>query len=220
MRLLLTSNGIADAQVAGALTQLLDRDIGDARIAFIPTAANLEEDGMAWLVDDLYHFRSYEPKLLDIVELTALDTAAVTRRLNRADVIVVGGGDTYHLLTWLERHGLREGLPALLRDRVYVGISAGSIVTSPHLGISSESTLWGDLGGKGDPWLPGLGLVDFYFRPHLGSQDFPTSQEDVLERVAPEMPGRLYAADDNAALLVVDGVVTEVGSGRVLTYPK
>lgn len=74
----------------------------------------------------------------------------------------------------------------------------------------------GKLGGKGDPLRPGLGFVDFYFRPHLDSPEFPTSQRPALAAVSAHLDRPLHAADDLAALVVTDGEVAPVGSGEVL----
>jgi dipeptidase E len=102
---------------------------------------------------------------------------------------VVGGGPAYKVKDWCDRHGVAEYLPDLLPERVYVGISAGSMLTNPHLAMSTSSSLWGELGEDEDPWRPGFGFVDFYVRPHLDHPDFPSSRESVVPQAAAKMPG-------------------------------
>ncbi len=218
VRMLLTSQGLTNGTLISELRELLGKDFSDASLAFVPTAAlHLDED-LGFLVDDLVRFRDLWVKFFDIVELTALSSEDVRRRLTRADIVVVEGGHAYRLQEWFARHDIGSYLPEFLRDRVYVGISAGSMLMTPHLATSSASTLWGDLGGPEDPWRPGLALVDFYVRPHLDNPDFPTSQEPVVAAVAPLLPGTLYAVDDASALRVTADGVSAVGEGRVLTY--
>ncbi len=221
VKLLLTSNGMDNPTLVRELRELTGRDFADLTVALIPTAATFQDSDKSRFLDDLTRFRDLRWGLFDLVELTALSAAEVRRRLTRADVIVVGGGEAYPLQDWVDHHDIAGYLPGLLEERVYVGISAGSMLATPHLALSSASDLWGELGEGEDPWRPGLGLVDFYVRPHLDDPAFPTSREATIAQVAASLPRRLYAVDEASALRVVDGEVRVVGEGRVLTFdPK
>ena len=54
-------------------------------------------------------------------------------RSEEADALLVFGGDVLYLSRWMRESGLADLLPSL-RETVYVGVSAGSMVTAPMFG--------------------------------------------------------------------------------------
>ena len=50
--------------------------------------------------------------------------------VQEADALLVHGDDVLYLARWMRESGLAKLLP-LLRETVYVGVSAGSMVTAP-----------------------------------------------------------------------------------------
>ncbi len=61
-----------------------------------------------------------------------------TRDLKYADVLFFSGGDSTHLMRWINESGLKELLPELLKNKVWVGVSAGSIVTLSTIALSNK----------------------------------------------------------------------------------
>lgn len=210
MDLLLTSSGLSNESIKDAVRRLVN---GPVRFAFIPTAANVEEGGKEWLIQDLVNCR--EVGSVDVVDISALPRDVWLPRLEAANVLVFGGGSTVHLMGWLDRSGLAEDLPLLLGTRLYVGISAGSIVTAKTLAASSEFLYYDS---DADQGVPGLGLVDFHIRPHLNSPDFPKVRDEHLRDVARQLDGTLYALDDQSAVLVSEGDVDVISEGQWLRY--
>lgn len=137
MHLLLTSAGLTNPAITAALNQLIKsktgKDPSEAKIAFIPTAANVEAGDKGWLINDLHNLSSQGYQAVDIVDISALRPELWTPRLEAADVLFFGGGNTFHLMHWLQQSGLDEQLSELLRTRVYAGISAGSCVAGPTI---------------------------------------------------------------------------------------
>src|SRR3954467_921004 len=125
--MLLTSAGLNTASIVAALTDLTRRPLAECTAAAIPTAANVIDGDKGWLINDYANLQKAGFAEVDIVDASAVDREVWSARLESADVFVVTGGDTTHLLSWLRRSGLADALPALLQDRVYVGISAGSM---------------------------------------------------------------------------------------------
>lgn len=207
MRLLLTSAGLSTPALVAALEELARCPVADLRIAVIPTAANVIDGDKGWLINDYVTLQRAGFAQVDIVDISALDASAWWPRLCAADVLVTTGGDTTHLLRWLRESGLSARLPELLAERVYVGISAGSMVTGPHLSLSmSEKPRPED--------SVGLGLVDFLIQPHLGSPFFPMSDEARLRDAAASFAETVYGLDDDTAVRVDGDTVDVVGSGR------
>ena len=120
MKLMLTSAGVTNKSLENALKQLVK---GKIKMAFIPTAANIEEGDKDWLITDLNNCRKLGE--VDIVDISALEKDVWLSRLEKANVIFVGGGNTVYLMVCVLKSGLDKELKELLKTRVYVGISAG-----------------------------------------------------------------------------------------------
>lgn len=54
-------------------------------------------------------------------------------RIQETDALLVGGGDALYLCHWMRQSGLVDLLPSL-REKVYVGVSGGSMVMGPNIG--------------------------------------------------------------------------------------
>ena len=96
-------------------------------------------------------------KSLGVLELTALpsiDEELWVPLVQETDVLLVNGGDALYLCHWMRQSGLADLLPSL-RETVYVGLSAGSMVMTPSIG--EDFVGWKPPTG-GDQTL---GLVDF-----------------------------------------------------------
>ena len=75
-------------------------------------------------------------KSVGVLELTALpsiDEGAWVSLVQETDVLLVNGGDALYLCHWMRQSGLADLLPSL-RDTVWVGLSAGSMVMTPRIG--------------------------------------------------------------------------------------
>ncbi len=209
MKLLLTSNGISNASLANALKKFVKRHI---KIAFIPTAANTVDEEKGWLIDDLNNCKNLGA--VDIVDISALPKKIWLPRLKKANVIVVGGGSPSYLIKCIVSSSLKNELPKLLKRRIYVGISAGSIIMSKTIQVSSEF-LYGDE----EKTIPkGLGFIDFNIRPHLNSTHFPKVRDKNLKKLARKLDGDLYAIDDNSAVLVNGNKIEVISEGKWRIY--
>lgn len=218
MKLLLTSGGLTNASIAKELFELVGKKPEETTLAFIPTAANVEDGGKEWLIDNLYNIKQQNFKCIDIVDISALPKEIWLPRLEAADVLFFSGGNTSHLMYWLEKSGLAKLLPDLLKTRVYVGISAGSIVTAPSLALSNkDKKLYYEekFGYRGEK---ALGFIDFHIRPHLNSPHFPNVRKKFLREIAREIKEPIYALDDQSAVKVVDGKVEIVSEGEYLIF--
>ena len=217
LRLLLTSAGIKNPSIHGALVELLGKPIAESGALCIPTAAYGHP--MAGPGPGVWRFisgRSAEPmcelgwQSLGVLELTALPSIDRERWVpwvREADVLLVNGGDALYLAYWMQQSGLADLLPSL-RETVYVGLSAGSMVMTPRIG--EDFVGWTPpAGGDG-----ALGIVGFSIFPHLDHEDLPENTMADAERWAAGLGGPAYAIDDQTAIKVVDGVVNVVSEGH------
>jgi dipeptidase E len=210
MKLLLTSAGIKNNSIHNALVDLLGKPIAECSALCIPTAIYPFPGGpsMAYRFisgSTANHMCELGWKSLGVLELTALPSIKAeywTAAVQETDAQLVNGGDVLYLCRWMRESGLADllRLPRPeLHETVYVGVSAGSMVTAPIYGETYY-----------DPNTPfvidtGLGLVDFALLPHLDHEDHPESSTAKVERMAAEVPVPLYAIDDQTALKVTDG---------------
>ncbi|MDP3728169.1 MAG: Type 1 glutamine amidotransferase-like domain-containing protein [bacterium] len=209
MKLMLTSAGITNTSLALALQKLVQRKI---KIAFIPTAANVQSGEKDWLIKNYNECEKLGS--VDIVDISALKKSIWLPRLKKATVLVMGGGNTPYLMDCIKYSGLQEELPRLLKTRIYVGISAGSIVTGKNL-VASSTFLYSDE-KKNIP--KGLGYVPFYVRSHLNSPDFPQMRDMYLKKASKKLDSDLYALDDASALIYIDGKIKIVSEGTWKKY--
>ena len=149
-------------------------------------------------------------KSLGVLELTALPSIEAerwVRWVREADVLLVNGGDALYLCHWMRQSGLADLLPSL-RETVWVGLSAGSMVMTPRIG--EEFVQWKPPTGGDET----LGVVDFSIFPHVENPDLPTNTMAAAERWAGELSAPAYAIDDQTAIKVVDGTVEVVSEGQ------
>jgi dipeptidase E len=217
MRLLLTSAGIKNASIHDALVELLGKPIAASSALCIPTATYghpMAGPGEAWRFISGRESRCPMCELgwqsLGVLELTALPSIDKERWVpwvREADVLLVNGGDALYLCHWMRQSGLADLLPSL-RETVWVGLSAGSMVLTPRIGV--DFVEWQPpAGGDGT-----LGLVDFSIFPHLDHEAMPENSLADAERWAADIAGPAYAIDDETAIKVVDGTVEVVSEGH------
>ena len=215
MRLLLTSAGIKNTSIRDSLVALLGKPIAAASALCIPTAiyAFPGGAGSAWR---LISGRAASPlcelgwKSLGVLELTALpsiDEDHWVPLVQETDALLVGGGDPLYLCYWMEKSGLADLFPSL-RETVYVGVSAGSLVMGTLLG---KEFVYGSPPTGGDR---ALGVVGFSMFPHLDHEAMPEHSMANAEEWAAGIPVPGYAIDDETAIKVNDGDVDVVSEGH------
>lgn len=218
MKLLLTSGGITNESIAKALFELIGKKPEETSLVFIPTAANVEAGDKSWLINDLVNIKKQGFKEIDIVDISALPKEMWLPRIEKADVLFFEGGNTTHLMYWIEKSGLINLLPELLKTKVWVGVSAGSIVTNPALTLSNQDKKIYYEENFGYRSEKALGFVGFYIRPHLNSSFSPHSNKENLEKIAKTVSATIYGLDDNSAIKVVDGKVEVVSEGEWVVF--
>lgn len=207
MKLLLTSAGIRNQNIAEALVGLVGKPAFETKIVLIPTAANVESGNKDWFIDQFTDPPRFGFSWIDVVDPSA-NGVDWKKRLNEADVVMVGGGNTFHLLDQIRKTGLGEWLDEAVKTKVYVGVSAGSIITTPTIAIASVGEADENLAGTTD--LSGLSLVEFEVSPHtpeIVSVDDNIGYAKTIKR-------KLYAYDNETAIKVAEGEIEFVGTGQ------
>ncbi len=203
---------------------LLGKPIAECKAVCIPTAIYALPSGVAdaWLMLRELDLGWQEYGVIELTALPSIPEDCWLPAVEAADCVIVGGGNSGYLCHWMEQSGLGARLPALLRDKVYVGVSAGSMVVTHSYQMDpvalAERGIYRDADYEEDaPPNAGsaktLGLVPFVIRPHLNADYFPTATLERFARSAAALDVPLYAFDDQTALKVVDGKVEVISEG-------
>jgi dipeptidase E len=215
--MLLTSAGIRNEILRSALADLVGKPLEQASVVFIPTASVAAAGDHGWFVEDLTRLHGLGWRELDILELNGLPRGMVLERLQHADVIYAEGGNHYHLANSIIVNGLAAAMAAAVESKVYVGVSAGSMIFSRHLsqktgeafGEREDLRILGEVRARSP-----FGLFDWYLKPHLNSPYFPQRTLAWFEEAAAKLDFPVYALDDDSAVRVRGGE-TDVVSGGV-----
>jgi dipeptidase E len=215
--MLLTSAGVRNPVLTSALAGLLGTPFRSASAAYIPTASVAVPGDHGWLIDDLNQLYSLGWRELDVLALNGLPAQMTLDRLRHADVIYAGGGNHYHLASTIITNGLTGPLAELLDSKVWVGVSAGSMIFSQHLSertghaFAEHEDL--EILGGAQPRSP-FGYFDWYLKPHLNSPAFPARTPQWYEDAAAKLGFPVYALDDDSAIRVRGDETEVVSAGQ------
>jgi dipeptidase E len=224
MKLLLTSSGISNPSIDAALVGLLGKPITESSALIVPTGIYPFPSGAqgAWRAisgNAQSPFAELGWNSLGVLELTSLTSIqedSWVPMLKETDVLYVWGGNVMYLSYWMKQSGLASLLPSL-NELVYVGCSAGSIVTTPY-NCDAESNLKVVPSGS-EIALEGegaLGFVNFALSVHLDNPN-PIFEDHSVANVAKWAAGMsvpTYAIDDETAIKVTNGTVEVVSEGH------
>lgn len=228
MKLLLTSNGFIGNSLENDFLELVGNKKG-LRVAIIPTAS----DPIEWVPEKegdtsekyipkltkepIYGkgdaFKYFTEKGFDVIIVDLKeDKNKVKEDLCNVDIIFVGGGDANWLLDWAKKAELNTYLKNLLdQGVVYVGVSAGSSLVAPDIG----------LGWWNPDWTPdhiGFGIIDFVVAVHQDINDMSgnvTRAKEAKEKIQKfiEFPWKVYLLADGQAIKVDGDKVEHIVEG-------
>ena len=220
MRLLLISNSTnADEEYLGHSLPKIKQFLGEynpENAIFIPYAAVT------------FSFDEYEKKVNERLATINLKTKSVHHYTNPikavqdADLIIVGGGNTFHLLKLLQENKLLE----IIREKVkngtpYIGWSAGSNVACPTIKTTNDMPII-------EPEsFTALGLINFQINPHyLDANPEGHAGETREQRIEEflEVNRNVYVIGlrEGTALIVEDNDIQLIGErpARVFHYGR
>ena len=237
MRLLLISNStnFGENYLAWASTQIelfcLQNHINkDSRIVFVPFAG-VNIGGMVYPQS----YDAYESKVRNVFR-TKFGLENFTsvhhfddkvKAVNEADCIVVGGGNTFHLVAEMHRYGLMEAIRnRALAGVPYMGWSAGSNVACPTLCTTNDMPIVQPAS------FNCLNLVPFQINPHyldphpeidkMIKHGGETRQDRINEYLAVNQDVKVVGLREATALWVIDDKMLLKGGKKmvVMRYGK
>lgn len=204
MKLLLTSGGITNKSIEHAFIDLLGKKVEESRALCITSASYPFTRGPFMAYDFITGKKgptmcSLGFKELGILEVTALPHISdntLQKQLENVDIILVNGGDPLFLYYFLKQSKLMSHV--LEKDILYVGMSAGSMILTPDIGI--------DFIGWNLYNLPSttLGVVGFSMFPHLNHPELPNNNLENAKKWAEKLNNACYAIDEQTAFLITE----------------
>lgn len=105
---------------------------------------------------------------LPIDVISVHETRDPVAAVREAECVIVGGGNTFHLLKLCREAGLLDVIREVVRAGVpYIGWSAGANLACPSISTTNDMPVV-DPGGFG-----ALGLIDFQINPHYNNGRLP-----------------------------------------------
>lgn len=212
-KIFLTSAGLP-RETSDYFVKILPKNPAEVKVCFIPTAANPEVD-KSFVQKSLDELKDIGINNVTEVDLDKENKNSLYEKLSSYDVIYVNGGNTFYLLDRIRKSGFGEIITRLLDDgKIYIGVSAGSIITGPN--IESAGWKWLGIVDKnivGLKNLQGLNLVSFEISPHFVENDRKTLEENSKNVNYP-----IIAINDEQAVLCIGDDYKIVGEGEKLIY--
>ena len=151
------------------------------------------------------------------VELVSAHRAAdPARAILDAEVVMMGGGNTFRLLDTLIGLGVVQGLGDRVRagDTRYLGASAGTNVACPTIRTTNDMPICQP------PAFDALGLIPFqinlhYVDPDPASTFMGETREERIDEFLEENPCPVLALYEGSWLRVSDGTATVTGRSRL-----
>lgn len=204
MRLFLASEG-SNPQTLKKLEEYIEGFDGKS-VVYIPTARNGGAPYNTWQDSDTWKFLNSTNMDVNSVQLEDYKEN-LDPKLFVKDLIWFAGGAASYLMYWILRTGMDKMIPEILEKSVYVGSSAGSMITGPNLDVCEWYIGETERGAK---FIPALNLVDFDIYPHY--------EDTLYEKIKENYKGRkLYLLKNGEEIIVEDGKITVIGEERVIS---
>lgn len=224
-KLLLTSAAFSNPKIGEEFLRLIPKKPSEVKVLFIPTASEykLENDptsafgrtesafgetksakGFGEAKDEMFYVKESEKELIGLgipkENIFWLDIKNIPAAgdVNSYDVMYVCGGNTFYLMHQFKNTGFDKKVIEFTNSgKVYVGVSAGSVIAGPDISIASPFDP-NDVGLKD---TKGLCVTDAIICPH-----YQRKEESIISEFEKENNCKILRLTDNQALEVLGGV--------------
>lgn len=152
-------------------------DLKGKTVTFIPTAS-IPEEITHYIRSAIEAFEKLGV-IVDKLDISTAPLEEIREKLEQNDMIYVSGGNTFYLLQELRKSGADKIITDQVNSgKLYIGESAGSIITSPNI----EYVKFMDDIGKATTLnsYEGLNFIDFYPVPHYSNEPFKDAANDLI----------------------------------------
>ena len=168
-------------------------------VLFIPTSGNVEE--YRGYIDEALQTFADLGFQVEILDISACDRETAQAKIFQSKLLYVSGGNTFYLLQELKKkHLLSLIKEQIADDMVYVGESAGAVITAEdidYIRLMDDKEVAGELSDT-----VALHEADFYLLPHVGEEPFAESAQAILNTYGDKL--NLLPLNNRQAVLVED----------------
>lgn len=233
MKLFLSSSGLRINIYEKDFLKLLDKPANQTRVAFIPTAADPEDD-KSYVQKSIDELKEIGITEIEEIDLKYENEKSLMKRLSKTDVIYVNGGNTFYLLQWVRKSGFDKVVKNLLKKgKIYFGTSAGSYIACPTIEMATwqcgktskksftcPSTIQKlvecthqDRNKVGMKDFKALNLVPFLITAH-----YTDDYKEIVEKESKKIKYTVIALRDNQAIVVKDEKYEIIGKGKKIVF--
>ncbi len=208
-KLILTSSGLSP-EIGKELLSLLGEKPAEIKVGFISNAADQIED-KAFILKDKGDLTAVGFEEIIDIDLRIKEDM---EKISECGVLFVEGGNTYYLLKLIRESGFDKLLKEFLSDdKMYIGVSAGSVV----LGTNIETAGVGPSADPNDVKIEdtrGLRQAPFMIAPHMNQKE-----KFYFDQFARKMALRpIVGIEDGQAIVCEGDRYHVIGPGRPLTW--
>ena len=177
-------------------------------IAVINEAAAVEFGDHRWAIDTLKNLADNFGGSIEIVHLMALSKDQIRDRINANDMVFVLGGSPEWLKIVFDKTGFSDMRPEILKNKLYVGSSAGSMILGHRSSNKVQEQMYGTAEYFGVEKY--LDWLDLSVLPHFEITGGDRSKKwATCESKSVNYP--VYALSDRAAVVVDDDKISVIG---------
>jgi len=177
-KLFLTSVGFLNKKVADVFLKELNKEPNKSQVLMVSVQQTKQ---------DKYYLEESKKELNDLgfddIFIYNLDRKILLDEVKDCDIIYVCGGNTYYIMKKFRETGLdRIVIKLVNQGKIYIGVSAGSIMAGPNIEIAG----WGIDGDKNDvdlKDLTGFNFTNIAIFPHFEKDKHKQEIEEFRKKV-------------------------------------
>ena len=186
-KLLLTSTGFENPNLSKEFLRLVKKSPAEIKVLFIPIAAKTKEE--------LKYVKESKKELINLGIKKIIEAKKRINYKKDFDAIYICGGNTFYLLHRIRELGFDRLIKRLVKEgKIYIGVSAGSIIAGPNIEIASPF----DKNKVNLNDLTGLNLTNIIVSPH-----YCKKEEKIVENFKKKSKYKVVPLTDKQALLIL-----------------
>jgi len=169
MKRLILFNEPNDLVMPGIKRLLFPDELENKKVAYMPSDGSVNKHEYTDMWEKICQEHSADFHYINNSKEGSEAENEIEKMLD-CNILIITGGNTFTLLRNLRRSGMFEAIKEFAEKKEFViaGFSAGAIVLTPC--ICTSGIKGADVNGVGIKDLSALGLVDFEFFAHYGSE--------------------------------------------------
>ncbi len=209
MKLVLASSNISQKNILEEVLNLVGKSAKEVSVAILNEASSVEEGDKRWLIEGLDILSKTFGGTIELVNLLALDITQIEKRIEKYDIIFCFGGSTEWLKVVFEKTGFSKLLPKLLKNKVWIGSSAGSMILGRMPTTITQDYIYNVENYYGITDY--LKIVNLSILPHVFGEFVPKDSFEKCIEESKKQQYPVYVLSDKSAVIVNDEKVYMVG---------